>query len=83
MRHRMGDLSDEHGKFLHLPVGQRELRKRRIVVGGMDQFRPPVLADPDAGSRVLDPPAANTSPCGQALRHPGFLSIRGRVSTGQ
>src|SRR6185503_17579366 len=55
MGRRMGDLAGQRRKFLLLPAGKRELRKRRVVVGRMHEFRLAVLADSDAGLRALDP----------------------------
>ena len=48
---------------------ERQLREQLVVVIGLDEIHPAVLANPATGLRTLDPPAADALPRCHAFRH--------------
>jgi len=66
---RVGDLAEQRRELLRLPTGERELRERRVVIGGVNEFRPPVLADSDARLGALVATAADALPCRDVFSH--------------
>jgi hypothetical protein len=69
MGRRVGDLAREHSQSIGPPPLGLEPGQHRVVIGRMDEFRPAVLADPDARLRALDAAAADALPRCHALGH--------------
>jgi len=65
----MRDLTDKSGQFLYLAACKHQLSKDRIVIRGIHEFGPAVLANANAWLRAFDAPAADALPCCYPLCH--------------